>query len=403
MVLSAGSGVYRQAQPSSSQASHYDIPGSICSSEDGPWPRPFTSLGATEAWKKLSHTSDHQSMLYGANGRWRADAVNFQPFPDARSQDRYAMQRLNIGGRMWTFTAVFDGHLGDATVEHAAYHMPIIVREFLEDMTQKHGGHIVPPPLIADMFSNSIRSFDEAIARDVLELYASILHDHKSGGNNFKKARLCMYGTTALVALVDPDHENLWLANLGDCQGVMISETANHSWNFEILTTVHNGENVREIERVKREHPGEPECVVDSRVLGAIAPFRYESYTICTLVVTALHHWEEFLVRNFTPPYISSTPEVTHYPLDPSQRSLPKYLVLCSDGFTDICGEDQRRVIERWLQHLDSSADCGGASNLALQLLWQGLGGDPVSVSRALTLDSKVPWLDDISIVVQSL
>jgi pyruvate dehydrogenase phosphatase len=112
--------------------------------------------------------------------------------------------------------------------------MPIIMRERLEDITQKHGSHVVPPPLIADMFSNAIQLFDDAIANDVLELFPgglesamnmpdekihSILNDHMDGGENFKKARLCMYGTTALVALVDPDHANLWLANLGDCQG----------------------------------------------------------------------------------------------------------------------------------------------------------------------------------------
>lgn len=129
---------------------------------------------------------------------------------------------------------VLAGHLGDATVEHAAYHMPIIVREFLEEMTLKHRGRVIPPPLIADVFSNAIRAFDNAIANDVLELFSggldsvrempderiyTILNDHETGGQNFKKARLCMYGTTALVALVDPDHENLWLANLGDCQG----------------------------------------------------------------------------------------------------------------------------------------------------------------------------------------
>lgn len=112
--------------------------------------------------------------------------------------------------------------------------MPIIVREFLEEITRKHRGRAIPPPLIADMFSSAIRSFDDAIANDVLELFpgglqsvrdmpdekiCAILNDHATGGQNFKKARLCMYGTTALVALVDPEHENLWLANLGDCQG----------------------------------------------------------------------------------------------------------------------------------------------------------------------------------------
>lgn len=112
--------------------------------------------------------------------------------------------------------------------------MPIIVRQFLEEITRKHRGRVVPPPLIADMFSSAIQAFDDAIANDVLDLFSeglqsvrympdeeiyAILNDHATGGENFKKARLCMYGTTALVALVDPDHENLWLANLGDCQG----------------------------------------------------------------------------------------------------------------------------------------------------------------------------------------
>lgn len=54
----------------------------------------------------------------------------------------------------------------------------------------------------------------------------------------------------------------------------MISETEHRTWNIEVLTTSHNGANKREVQRVKNEHPGEPECVVDDRVLGAIAPFR---------------------------------------------------------------------------------------------------------------------------------
>jgi pyruvate dehydrogenase phosphatase len=111
--------------------------------------------------------------------------------------------------------------------------MPIIVREHLELITQKHGDRAVPPPLIADMFAMAIRAFDDAIANDVLELFPGglsslsrlsdlqiqeVLDDQLSGGQNYTKARLCLYGTTALVALVDPDHRNLWLANLGDCQ-----------------------------------------------------------------------------------------------------------------------------------------------------------------------------------------
>lgn len=34
---------------------------------------------------------------------------------------------------------------------------------------------------------------------------------------NVAKIKRCMSGSTVLVALVDPRHENLWVASLGDC------------------------------------------------------------------------------------------------------------------------------------------------------------------------------------------
>jgi pyruvate dehydrogenase phosphatase len=97
------------------------------------------------------------------------------------------------------------------------------------------------PDIVSDMLSNRITAFDNAIAGDVLELFPggieslptrtdeeiqAVVNDfasHSGGvsngaGANYQKARLCLYGTTALVALVDPAYENLWVANLGDCE-----------------------------------------------------------------------------------------------------------------------------------------------------------------------------------------
>jgi pyruvate dehydrogenase phosphatase len=51
-------------------------------------------------------------------------------------------------------------------------------------------------------------------------------------------------------------------------------DEAGDDWVVERLTTDHNGDNDAEVERVQRAHPGEPECVIDRRVLGALAPFR---------------------------------------------------------------------------------------------------------------------------------
>ena len=125
------------------------------------------------------------------------------------------------------------GHLGDVTVEHVAHHLPIIVRDFLREANEATHAGKYSPESISDLFTKAILAFDDAIAHDVLDLFGGsvdnldkytdaeireIINDQHLGGTNWRKARLCMYGTTALVALVDPDHKDLWVANLGDCQ-----------------------------------------------------------------------------------------------------------------------------------------------------------------------------------------
>lgn len=125
------------------------------------------------------------------------------------------------------------GHLGDTTVQHTAYHLPIIVKEFLELALSDPSTTSLSTETVSELLSRSITSFDEAIAGDVLELFPggidslpkrsneeirSVVNDYYEGGENYKKAKLAMHGTTALVALVDPGHCNLWIANLGDCE-----------------------------------------------------------------------------------------------------------------------------------------------------------------------------------------
>lgn len=126
-------------------------------------------------------------------------------------------------------SSALQGHLGDLTVEHTAYHLPIIVTELLSSSPPER---LQDPTEVSRILSEACTSFDRAIAGDILKVFAG---DVKSLANKsqsaikaiinrnadpqfLKKARLCMYGTTALVALVDPDHRNLWVANVGDCQ-----------------------------------------------------------------------------------------------------------------------------------------------------------------------------------------
>jgi pyruvate dehydrogenase phosphatase len=415
----------------------HDIPGSRCGPEDGPWPRSYQVLEDQDVWRELALLAKPQSVRLESPRGLRADSINFQPCPRTRTQDRYVVQQLNIHGRLWTLTGVFDGHLGDTTVEHVAHHLPIIVGEFLRKGVDEGP---FTPALISDLFSQSIVAFDDAIAHDVLDLFPEglaglsdkeirrTINDQHHGGHNYKKARLCMYGTTALVALVDPQHENLWIANVGDCRAVMMTLDASDEWKIERLTTDHNGDNDDEVERVRREHVGEEECVLDRRVLGALAPFRSlgdipfkqpPEFTrrILYNLFPGFHDtspWEEFLVRNQTPPYISAVPEITHRHLEPLSPHTPhsRFLILFSDGFTDLCSSlGQQWVLTNWARSMVRKRAAAGAAggkaastNMALQLLREALGGeDCFSVSRVLTLDMDVAWIDDTAIVVQDL
>lgn len=58
------------------------------------------------------------------------------------------------------------------------------------------------------------------------------------------------------------------------CAVLVTPDEEDEDWKVEVLTVDQNGDNPAEVERVRREHPGEPEAVLGNRVLGALAPFR---------------------------------------------------------------------------------------------------------------------------------
>lgn len=88
-----------------------DIPGSRCGPEDGPWPRPYRLLEEDELWRELRVLARPQSLKLDSKGRFKADSVNFQPSSTTKTQDRYVATQLEVKGRLWSFTGVFDGEL----------------------------------------------------------------------------------------------------------------------------------------------------------------------------------------------------------------------------------------------------------------------------------------------------
>lgn len=349
------------------------------------------------------------------------------------------------------------GHLGEDTVEHTAYHLPIIVEEFLQTAVHpQRGWSSAGSAAIVDLLRRAISSFDDAIAGDVVNLFpggmkelaslpdakiSSVLNDD---GPNFKKARLCLYGTTALVALIDPTHEHLWCANLGDCQAALVTFDSAGRPRGELLSAAHNGSNPREVNRVRAEHPGEPEAVRDGRVLGVIGPFRCKHASLLNHFVNAtlggltplsgigdtpfklspvftrkvLYNlsgcgaqarakWDAFLARSHTPPYISAQADVSYRHLPAAGTTRRPLLVLCTDGLVDLSGEmSVQELADGWSRALSQAVTANnvgpltGPANLAVALLRHALGGDAATVSTMLSDELEV---DDTTIIVATL
>jgi pyruvate dehydrogenase phosphatase len=188
------------------------------------------------------------------------------PDPDERSQDRYVVQNWDLSpgadgdrgdGADWKFLAVFDGELffgpqrsfmeliwsgfaghgGEDLAEYAMIALPPLVRFALSSALLADAAPQAPPQLparISSVLSDTLVAFDDAIARDITSLFPDrveqllALSDEQiraiigggdgDDGETLRKVVRGMCGTTAVVALLDPERRNLWVASLGDSQ-----------------------------------------------------------------------------------------------------------------------------------------------------------------------------------------
>lgn len=72
---------------------------------------PYTPLSVGEINAVLDEVAHPYSIPLHADARnaLRADGVNFQPCKSARTEDRYIVEQIEVSGRLWTLTGVFDG------------------------------------------------------------------------------------------------------------------------------------------------------------------------------------------------------------------------------------------------------------------------------------------------------
>ncbi|KAF8813609.1 protein serine/threonine phosphatase 2C [Phlegmacium glaucopus] len=370
--------------------------------------------------------SSELSRLSFANTIGDTDVVTFQPCPNPEfsNQDRFVIKDWSLPNGTWSFRAVFDGHAGHETADYVAAVLPNIIRNALAEVIVHD--HTPDASTISNILTTTIASFDEDIGRALLTLFPdpealAKLSDEEireiinDGGSNSTTILRCIRGTTVLISLVNPSRTSLWIASLGDCAAVLGTKEPSGEWSSKVLSFSHNGENPAEANKVREQHPGEPQCMYDNRVLGAIAvtraigdfSFKFPAVYTERVFLNANPGFEVpdkvrgFIGRNITPPYMSGVPEVQHVELVQGTSS---FLLMCSDGLMDLY-EDQRLELDeilskRWVGKVGSEYEKKG--NLALSVLRDALGGeDEEKVSRMMTVEMSFKWMDDTTILVQ--
>ncbi|KAJ7084275.1 protein serine threonine phosphatase 2C [Mycena belliarum] len=383
---------------------------------------PYTVLPEAVLAAELARHANPQSFA-------STDVVSIQPcpIPDERTQDRYRVAEWDLPGGRWRFQAVCDGHAGHETVDHVVAILPGALEAALAAHLAK--GPYTPSD-VSDVLRATIAGVDGKIAQDLLDLFpggvdaiarlsdndiTSIIND---GGVNSAKVLRCMRGSTVLVSLISPTLD-VWVASLGDCQAVLGVKQASGEWDATVLSTNHNGTDASEVARIRGEHPGEDECVLSDRVLGAIAVTRAVGdflFKLPAIYTTRIfmnsspgfqfaRKIADFLGRNLTPPYMSAQADVQHVHV---QGGSEAFLVLASDGLVDLSGDtygnDHREPSicgKKWVEVLGRKERSG---NAALYLLRDAMGQAEDPVSALLTVEGvDGRWMDDTTIVVTHL
>ncbi|KAF8647145.1 hypothetical protein AX16_006976 [Volvariella volvacea WC 439] len=229
-----------------------------------------------------------------------------------------------------------------------------IVQEKLECNLQQEN-------TIPELLEASIRELDDRLTRPLKELFPEgqltrISKDtspaSKKGKEAHRATKMYSCGSTVLVALTDPEQRNLWVASLGDCQA-MLGYKVSGEWAVRTLSGYHNTSNPDEESRIRMEHPNEPQCVADGRVLGRLLvtravgdlAFKLPAEYSQVLGSTKQEEVRDLIAWSRTPPYISNVAEVQHVSLESEfQRGCKMYLIMCSDGLVDLY---ERRGVER--------------------------------------------------------
>ncbi|CDO95451.1 unnamed protein product [Kluyveromyces dobzhanskii CBS 2104] len=250
------------------------------------------------------------------------------------------------------FFGIFDGHGGPYTAAKLSQDLVPYVAHRLGQIYGKG----------ADFLTSE--AIDEAITQGYLQLDNDIVYGslgklfEDPTKENLIESLPAVSGACSLLSMFDSNNCTLKVAVTGDSRAILVKQSDDGAWTVKSLSTDQTGDNAQEVERIRQEHPDEPNCVRQGRVLGSLQPsrafgdYRYKVKEVNGKTVYDLpDHLKIYFRREpkdlLTPPYVTAKPELTTTSVD----SNTKFMVLGSDGLFELLSNDEiAGLVVKWME-----------------------------------------------------
>ncbi|PYI14183.1 phophatase 2C family protein [Aspergillus violaceofuscus CBS 115571] len=244
----------------------------------------------------------------------------------------------------WMFWGVFDGHSGWTT---SAKLRNVLISYVARELNSTYKAAAADPSILTP----SSEAVDAAIKQGFVRLDNDIVYESvdkvlKSNSRRVAAEMLApaLSGSCALLAFYDSQSKDLKVAVAGDSRAVLGRRGPNGKWSATALSEDQTGGTPSEMQRLRQEHPGEPNVVRNGRILGQLEPSRSFG--------DAFYKWsketQDKIKRQFfgrtphpllkTPPYVTAEPIITTTKVEPSRGD---FLVLATDGLWEMLSNEE--------------------------------------------------------------
>ncbi|KAK4496528.1 hypothetical protein PRZ48_012508 [Zasmidium cellare] len=254
----------------------------------------------------------------------------------------------------WMFWGVFDGHSGWTT---SAKLRQTLVSYVARELNATYKSALQDPKLTTP----TADSVDAAIKEGFVKLDNEITHESVAkvlkAQSKVVAAEIlapALSGSCALLSFYDSRSKELRVACTGDSRAVLGRRGSSGKWTATALSIDQTGGTPSEDERLRAEHPGEPNVTLNGRILGGLEPSRAFG--------DAIYKWstetQEKLRKNFfgrspsrflkTPPYVTAEPVITRTKIDPTKGD---FVVMATDGLWEmLTNEEVVGLVGQWLE-----------------------------------------------------